>query len=65
MRCLLLSMVWCTAVRRAFAGRDDIRIIVHDGATHGFSHRAAQKAYDEEAERAGMNSLRELIAGAG
>jgi dienelactone hydrolase len=53
------------AVRAAFAGRRDVRIIVHDGATHGFSHREAPQAYDEHAERAGMDSLRELIAEAG
>jgi carboxymethylenebutenolidase len=50
------------AVRRAFAGRDKVRIFVHEGATHGFSHRAAPQAYNEHAERAGMASLRELIA---
>jgi carboxymethylenebutenolidase len=53
------------AVRAAFAGHGDVRIIVHDGATHGFSHRAAPQAYDEHAERAGMDSLRELIVEAG
>jgi hypothetical protein len=46
----------------ASPGRRDVRIIVHDGATHGFSHRAAPQAYDEHAERAGMDSLRELVA---
>ena len=49
------------AVRSAFTGRHDVRIIVHDGATHGYSHRAAPQAYDRQAERAGMDSLRELI----
>jgi carboxymethylenebutenolidase len=53
------------AVRTAFAGRRDVRVVVHDGATHGFSHRAAPRAYDEPAERAAMASLRELIAEAG
>ena len=53
------------AVRTAFASRRDVRIIVHDGATHGFSHREAPEAYDAHAERAGMNSLRGLIAEAG
>jgi carboxymethylenebutenolidase len=51
------------ALRTAFAGRDDIHLVVHDGATHGFSHRAAPRAYDERAERAGMASVRELVAG--
>lgn len=50
-------------VRTAFAGRRDVRIIVHDGATHGFSHREAPQAYDEHAERASLDSMRELIAG--
>ena len=49
-------------VRTAFGGRRDVRIIVHAGATHGFSHRAAARAYDVHAERAGMDSLRELVA---
>jgi carboxymethylenebutenolidase len=53
------------AVRRAFSERRDVEIFVHEGATHGFSHRAAPRAYDERAERAGMESLRELIGGAG
>src|SRR6266487_2688850 len=40
-----------------FASRISLRslsIIVHDGATHGFSHRAAPQAYNETAERAAM-----------
>lgn len=49
------------AVRAAFAGRGDVRVIVHEGATHGFSHRAAPQAYDARAERAVMASLRELV----
>jgi carboxymethylenebutenolidase len=49
-------------VRAAFAGRPDVRVLVHDGATHGFSHRAAPQAYDQAAERAGMDSVRELVA---
>lgn len=47
-------------VRTAFAGRDDVHIFVHEGATHGFSHRAAPRAHNAQAERAGMESLREL-----
>jgi carboxymethylenebutenolidase len=50
------------AIRRAFADRSDVRIVVHDGATHGFSHRGAQRAYHPDAERSGMDSVRELIA---
>jgi len=53
------------AVRSAFVEHRDLRVIVHDGATHGFSHRAAAQAYNEPAERAGMDSLRELIAQVG
>ena len=53
------------AVRAAFAGRDEVRIIVHEGATHGFSHRSAPRAYDPRAERGGMESLREMIAEVG
>ncbi len=48
-------------IRSAFAGRHDVHIIVHEGATHGFSHRAAPQAYDQQAERASMDSVRELI----
>lgn len=50
------------AVRSAFAGRSDVQVIVHDGATHGFSHRGAPRAYDARAERAAMDSVRELIS---
>ncbi|MRG91166.1 dienelactone hydrolase family protein [Polyangium spumosum] len=49
------------AIRTAFAGRPDVRIVVHEGATHGFSHRAAARAYDERAERGAMESLRALV----
>jgi carboxymethylenebutenolidase len=58
----LLSTEALQSVRTAFAGRHDVRVVVHEGATHGFSHRGAPRAYDEQAERAGMASLRELIA---
>lgn len=50
------------AIRSAFAGHHDARIIVHEGATHGYSHPAAPHAYDPQAERASMDSVRELIA---
>jgi carboxymethylenebutenolidase len=53
------------ALQTAFAGRHDVRIFVHDGATHGFSHRDATRAYQARAERAGMASLLELVRGAG
>lgn len=50
------------AIRAAFAGRDEVRVFVHDGATHGFSHPSSARSYDERAERAGFGSLRELVA---
>lgn len=50
------------SIRAAFAGRPDVRIVVHEGATHGFSQRAAPQAYDARAEQAGMASVRELVA---
>jgi carboxymethylenebutenolidase len=46
-----------SAVRAAFAGRDDVRVFVHEGATHGFSHRTA-RAFDAVAEAAAMASVR-------
>jgi carboxymethylenebutenolidase len=49
------------AVRRAFADRPDVKVLVHQGAGHGYSHRAAP-AYDAAAERAGMYAVRELCA---
>jgi len=53
------------ATRAAFAGRGDVRVTVHEGATHGFSHRSAPAAYAPLAERAGMASLRELVSAIG
>ena len=50
------------ALRAAFAGRPNVRLFVHGGATHGFSQRGAPQAYDARAEQAGMASLRELVA---
>jgi carboxymethylenebutenolidase len=56
----IVPMSAVEAVRAAFSGRQDAQVIVHEGATHGFSHRTAP-AYDVNAERAGMSSLHELI----
>ncbi len=47
-------------VRETFAGRPNVAIHVHEGATHGFSHRGAP-AWHEAAERAATASLRELV----
>jgi carboxymethylenebutenolidase len=49
------------AVRNAFKTRTDVEIVVHEGASHGFSQRGLARAYDERAERAGMDAVRELI----
>lgn len=46
-------------LREAFAGHDDAQIVVHEGASHGFSHDGP--AYDETAERAGFASVVELL----
>ncbi|MFN7143348.1 MAG: dienelactone hydrolase family protein [Myxococcota bacterium] len=51
-------------VRAAFAGHPDTRVVVHAGATHGFTHRDAPQAYDAVAERAAMDAVRELARGA-
>lgn len=48
-------------VRAAFAGRDDVAISVHLGADHGFSHPLGP-TFDAVAERAGMESVRVLLA---
>ncbi len=50
------------AVRQAFAERPDVRVVVHEGAGHGYSQRASPHAYHEAAERAGMYAVQELVA---
>jgi carboxymethylenebutenolidase len=47
------------SVRAAFQSHRDAKIFVHDGATHGFSHRTAT-AYHAPAEKAAMASVAEL-----
>lgn len=47
------------ALREAFADHDDAQIIVHEGATHGFSHDG--DAFDPVAYRAGFESVRGLL----
>lgn len=49
------------AIRAKFVARPEVRIVVHEGATHGFSHRAAARAHHPRAEQAGMDSVRELV----
>jgi carboxymethylenebutenolidase len=48
------------AIRAAFAGRRNVEIVVHPGATHGFSHRDGPEAYDAAAERAALASVGDL-----
>lgn len=47
------------AIRSAFAEHPDCRIVVHPGATHGFSHDGP--AWNPEATEAGMDDLRTLL----
>jgi carboxymethylenebutenolidase len=47
-------------VQEAFASRDDVVIVIHQGAGHGFSHQGA--AYHEAACRAGLDAAKEMIA---
>jgi carboxymethylenebutenolidase len=47
------------AIRGAFAAHPDVSIVVHPGASHGFSHDGA--AYDPAACRAGLAAVGELI----
>jgi carboxymethylenebutenolidase len=48
-------------IRTALDAHLDVRIVVHDGATHGFTHRTAPP-YDERAEGEAMASVRELVS---
>lgn len=48
-------------IRAAFADRNDVDVVVHEGATHGFSHPTAA-AFNAPAEAAAMNAVRELLA---
>ncbi|MCA9540762.1 MAG: dienelactone hydrolase family protein [Myxococcales bacterium] len=49
------------AVKAAFAAHPDAEIVVHAGATHGFSHADAPQAHDPAAELAGMKAVRDLL----
>jgi hypothetical protein len=50
------------AVRSAFAGRDDVQIVVHPGADLGYSHEGA--AYEEAAERASIAAADRVVGNA-
>jgi carboxymethylenebutenolidase len=56
-----VPMAAVATVRAAFADRADVVVTVHEGATHGFSHRGSARSYDAEAEQSGLASLRELV----
>lgn len=45
-----------------FAGRPDVEVTVHLDADHGFSHPLGP-TYVEAACRAGLTSVRDLLAG--
>lgn len=47
------------AVREAFASHPDTEIVVHDGATHGFSHDG--QAFDAAAAQVAMASVVEVL----
>lgn len=47
------------AVRDAFASHPDTEIVVHDGATHGFSHDG--EAFDAAAAQAAMASVVDVL----
>jgi dienelactone hydrolase len=47
-------------IRAACSTHHNARVVVHEGATHGFTHRSAS-AYDPVAEAAGMASVVELV----
>jgi carboxymethylenebutenolidase len=47
------------AIRTAFASHPDTSIVVHPGASHGFSHDGP--AYDASACRAGLDATGELL----
>jgi len=49
------------AVRAAFAGRDDVDIVVHEAADHGFSQPGA-RTYVAAASAAGMKSVHARLA---
>lgn len=49
------------AIRDAFAGRDNVRIRVHEGAGHGFSH-TGWRGHREDACAAGREAVQRLLA---
>ncbi len=48
------------SIRRAFAGRNDVDVVVHAGATHGFTHRSAV-AFAAPAEAAAMQAVIKML----
>lgn len=50
------------AIRAALESHANVQFFVHEGATHGFSHRSAAKAYNAAAEQSAMASVKELLA---
>lgn len=48
------------AIKAAFAGRNDVEIVVHDGADHGFTQRNSP-AWDESAEQDALRSTADLL----
>ncbi len=56
----VVPMAAVDRVRQAFAGRDDVSVIVHEGADHGYSHPSAPTA-DPAATAAGVESVRRLL----
>ena len=46
-------------IRAAFAGHEQVTIVVHEGASHGFSHAGA--AYQEKAALAGIDAARKML----
>lgn len=57
----VVPMTAVDTVRTAFADHEDVHVVVHEGATHGFSHPTAP-AFNAPAERAAMAAVLELAA---
>ena len=53
------------AIRAALPSGIDAQVVVHAGATHGFTHRGAPAAYQPAAEQAAMQAVQALLAAGG